>query len=130
MIISHKHRYVYAELPNTGSTASSQELREHYAGERVDEVYPSIHKHAYYHPFERVATADEKTYFLFSGIRDPMDEAVNVFFRHRTNHQGRYTRTRQTMNRGLTSRQVERYRFASDEQVSFADFFRRYYRAP
>lgn len=35
VIISHEHKYVFAELPHTGSTAVSRELRENYAGEKI-----------------------------------------------------------------------------------------------
>ena len=130
MIVSHKYRYVFVELPNTGSTAISQELRDHYAGERVEDTYPHLHKHAYYHLFKKVAPPEAREYFVFSGIRDPMDEAVSAFFRYRTDHQHRYTSPPGKRNKGVTARQLERYRFASDEGVTFADFFRRYYRLP
>src|SRR2546426_260618 len=40
LIVSHKHRYVFVELPRTGSTAVRHELRELYDGT------PILHKHS------------------------------------------------------------------------------------
>ena len=70
MMISHQHRYVYIEVPRTGSSAVRRELREMYDAE------PILRKHATYRDFLRQASADEKTYFAFSGIRNPLDVAV------------------------------------------------------
>ncbi len=63
MIISHQHKYLFVELPHTGSTAISHELREHYDGVSI------LEKHATYYQFLKVATAEEKQYWLMSSKR-------------------------------------------------------------
>ena len=60
MIISHVHRYLFVELPHTGSSAVSRELREHYAGTQI------LYKHARYAEFLRSCSAEERDYFVFS----------------------------------------------------------------
>ena len=54
MIISHKHKYVFIELPMTGSTAINNELRENYDGIYV------LKKHSSYRDFLKDATEAEK----------------------------------------------------------------------
>lgn len=85
MIISHRYRYVFVELPRTGSTAVADELRQNYDGLRV------MAKHATYQDFLGKATEDEKRYFAFSGIRNPLDDAVSRYFKLRTDHNLRYS---------------------------------------
>lgn len=80
MIISHKYRYVFIELPQTGSTSIARELMEHYDGQKV------LFKHALYHQFLAQASEDEKKYFAFSSIRNPLDVVVSTYFKIRTNH--------------------------------------------
>ena len=85
MIISHEHRFVFVELPRTGSTAVGKELIESYGGVRI------LRKHSSYGDFVRQATPDERTYFKFSSIRNPMDDAVSGYFKLATDHHGRYS---------------------------------------
>ena len=85
MIISDEHRYVFIELPRTGSTAIRKELISQYDGRKI------LQKHSTYRDFLRVAGEEEKRYFVFSGIRNPLDDAVSHYFKLKTNHHGRFT---------------------------------------
>ena len=85
MILSDEHRYLFIELPHTGTTAISRELQEHYGGR------PILTKHARYHQFRKIATREQESYFVFSCIRNPAEEAVTRYFRYKTDHGGRYT---------------------------------------
>jgi hypothetical protein len=82
MIISHKFRYLFIEIPLTGSWAIHHELCNYYAGA------PILHKHATYPEFQRIASDDEKKYFVFAAVRNPLDAAVTGFFKLKTNHKG------------------------------------------
>jgi hypothetical protein len=86
MIFSHTHRYLYVELSHTGTTALANELRQQYAGSDI------LRKHAHYGEFLRAASVDVKRYFVFSGIRNPLDEAVSVYFKYKADHRRRYNR--------------------------------------
>jgi len=55
------------------------------------EGQPILYKHATYPEFLRVATDDEKTYFAFSTIRNPLDQAVSRFFKLKTDHKGQFS---------------------------------------
>jgi hypothetical protein len=125
VIISHEHKYLFVELPHTASTAISQELRTHYGGSQL------LHKHATYAHFLRVASDSERAYFVFSGMRHPMDVAVTVYLRlHSASHRGQPAkgtgRTR-LARRWISSRQ----RFLTwSARSDFASHFLRSYWLP
>jgi len=74
MIISNKYKYVFIELPRTGTTAISQELCDFYGGERIFE------KHSKYSFFKKNATLEQQGYFIFSCLRNPLDRTVSLYF--------------------------------------------------
>ncbi len=126
MVISHRHRYLFIELPHTASTAISRELVALYDGETI------LRKHAYYHEFLRVAGEEEKGYFVFSGIRNPLDEAVSIYLKYKNNHRGNYTDPRKLKKQGghVTEADLERFRFIHERQADFPLYLRRFYRLP
>lgn len=126
MIVSHKYKYVFVQLPHTGSTAISKELRENYDGVRV------LRKHAYYHEFLRIASPEERTFFVFSGMRNPLDEAVSNYFKVKTNHKGMYTNPKKWRRNGgiVTDATLRKYNFVQDTDADFPTFFRKFYRIP
>ena len=63
MVIGREHRYVFVEIPLTGSWAIHNELVENYGGQAI------LHKHATYEEFARQASADELAYFAFATVR-------------------------------------------------------------
>lgn len=84
MVISHRYRYLFIEMPLTGSYAIRNELCAHYAGE------PILEKHSTYPEFVRVASADEIEYFVFGAVRNPLDAMVSSFFKYKTNHKNAF----------------------------------------
>jgi hypothetical protein len=127
VMISHEHRFVFVELPRTGSTAIRHELRDTYGAK------PILHKHATYQEFLRQATPDEKTYFVFSGIRNPLDDAVSLYFKLLTDHKSKRTDpTRAFKNRRLLFRLRDdaMFRFIRQREPDFSTFFLRFYKLP
>lgn len=126
MIVSHRHRYLFVELPHTGSTAISRELRTFYGGEDV------LRKHFYLEDFLRHARPGEKGYFTFSGIRNPLDEAVSVYLKYKANHSSHFTDPKERAENGgwVTPSHLERFRFVHEQGGDFPAYFRRFYRLP
>lgn len=127
MIVSHSHRYVFVELPRTGSTAVRRELRELYDGT------PILHKHSTYAEFRRQASPAELEYFVFSTIRNPLDDAVSNYFKLKTDHKGRLSdpEGNQKHYRPLNSFLDKRmYRYLSSTDADFSTFFLKFYRLP
>jgi hypothetical protein len=120
MIISDPHRYLFVELPHTGTTAISQELRDCYDGRKI------LHKHAHYSEFMRQASAAQREYFVFSGIRNPLDEAVSIYARIRSDHKHAYSVPR----KWVRSQDIELFRWMRATDADFPAFFRRVYRYP
>ena len=100
MVISHRHRYLFIELPRSGTTAIGKELLEHYDGFRL------LSKHSTYYDFRKVASDEEKKHFVFSCLRNPMDDAVSRYFKIKSNHSYRHTNPK-SLKRRWTA--VERY---------------------
>ena len=125
MIISHSHKYLFVELPRTGSSAVSKELILNYDAESI------LRKHATYRDFLRQASEDEKEYFVFSSIRNPMDKILSLYFKYKTNHR-RYDdpETYRRDNALIAWLLMSQFRFVNRNNASFSDFFRRFYRLP
>ncbi len=127
MIISHKYKYLFVELPRTGSTAISKELREQYDGQAI------LHKHATYDAFERIATPEEKNYFVFSGIRNPLDDAVSYYFKMKTDHKGQYSAmatNKKWLNRLIWHSTISRYHYIRKTNADFSTYFLKFYTLP
>lgn len=126
MIISHQYRYLFVELPRTGSTAISRELRENYAGERI------LRKHSTYYEFLKKATPEEKTYFTFSCIRNPLDDAVSRYFKLRSDHRRRYTDPDKLKKRWTVVERMETwlYHYIQKTGDDFPSFFLKFYLLP
>lgn len=125
MIISHTHRYLFIEIPLTGSWAIHRELCDHYGGE------PILHKHATYPEFRRsphAVTADE--YFVFATVRHPLDKAVSQYCKLKDDHKQAFSRSDaiETYKADYTDLHV--YKFIHETDASFAAYFRRFYRLP
>jgi len=117
MIISRTHRYLFVEIPNTGSTAIAKELKQHYGGERI------LHKHASFGEFLRTPEAKTGKYFVFACVRHPLDAAVTSYFKMRSNHRGRFTLGKLRDTPSVTKRHLELYRLAQDG-AEFPAFFK------
>jgi len=120
VIISDRHRYLFIEQPHTACTAIRNELCDFYEGR------PILDKHATYADFMRVATPDQKRYFIFSGLRDPLDESVSVYFKYRTDHKGRYTGRADR----LSTIQRRTFDYVGAGGSDYARYLRRFYRRP
>ena len=124
MVISHKFKYVFVEFPLTGSTSIKKDLVENYDGE------PILFKHATYLDFLKIATEEEKSYFVFSCIRNPLDQAVSHYFKYKTDHRGRYSKFKKYrgINRLVFQYQINRFNYAS--KTNFNEYFLKYYKLP
>jgi hypothetical protein len=130
MIISHKHKYVFVELPQTASSAIAKELKANYDGQEI------LFKHALYSTdFMKQASKEEKEYTVISGLRNPMDICVSNYFKFKTDHENRYSNPR-LMKHGLLRRYIMRwwnvrqYKNILGKNESFEEFFMRAYSIP
>lgn len=126
MIISHRYKYVFVEIPHTASTAISNELCEKYDGMRI------YAKHAPIDLFLKYAFGVEKNYFKFTSIRNPLDVVVTRYFKRRTNHQYFFTNPKYWEEfGGHVSRKARReFNFIQCNDANFAEYFKKFYRLP
>jgi hypothetical protein len=76
MIISHEHKFVFVQVPQTGSSFIGNYLINHFAGKSV------LDKHSVYTEFLDTATQKEQSYWSIVGKRNPLDRATTRFARH------------------------------------------------
>jgi len=122
MIISHKHKYLFVELPRTGSSAISKELCTNYDGVQI------LYKHAAYNDFLKSATAQEKRYFVFSCLRNPLDDAVSLYFKYKTDHRKKFSRMKS--GRIITYSSRRRFNFIQNTNADFPTYFMKFYKIP
>lgn len=125
MVISDKYRYVFVEIPRTGSTAISKELRENYDGREI------LHKHANYSEFLKQATAEEKEYLVFAGIRNPLDEVVSLYSKLLNNHLSDFTNDQKQVKNGgwIGKKRLEMFEFVQQNK-NFEAYLKKYYNLP
>lgn len=126
MIISHKYKYIFIEVPRTACTAIANELCLNYDGQRI------LHKHTLYPEFFRMANAEEKTYFVFAGVRNPLEIVVGDYFKIKNNHKGNYTNPKSWRKNGgwLNERDLEKFNWIKNTNADFPSFFLKYYKLP
>ena len=122
MVVGRKHRYVFIEVPHTGSTAVATELCIHYGGD------PLYHKHSNYPEFYGLACDDEKRYFAFAGVRNPLDTVVTDYLRYRMNPNGQYTDPKMLAENGgwVRAEHLTRFDFVV-QGGDFVSYFKRFY---
>jgi predicted acetyltransferase len=94
MIISHKYKFLFIGLPFSASSAISKELYLKYDGE------PFLNKHSLYHDFKKVAKAEERKFFVFAVLRNPMQIAVTVYEKMKANTKGNFTNPELFLEKG------------------------------
>lgn len=122
MIISHKNRYVFVEIPHTGSHSIAAELIQFYGGERI------LRKHANLTQFEAQASRDERAYFVFGTVRNPLDTAFTDYSKLQSDHRGQFTKPAMLMRNGghVTEQHLLEFEFVNSQNGDFASFMRKF----
>jgi hypothetical protein len=125
MIISHQHKYLFIEVPHTACTSIGRALRAEYDGE------PIMWKHATYREFLKTASEEEKSYFVFAGVRNPLDVAVTQYLRYKTDHGNSYTKPKKPGSANVTTLfQRMAFQYTQRPESDFAAYFRRCHKLP
>src|SRR3712207_2642773 len=122
MIVSHVYKYVFVELPFTGTSSISRALRRQGHGVRV------LHKHATYNEFYRIASPEEKNYFVFSCIRNPLDVAVSHYSKYKSGLRGKFERMKggTRLTRLVNGYRLKRFDFVTSTRADFSNYFLRF----
>jgi hypothetical protein len=126
MIISHKHRYLFVEIPFTGTTAIGQELCDYYDGQ------PILWRHSYYAEFLKIASPNERDYFVFCSIRNPLDITVTQYYKIVTNHREKFTDPEKLKRRSSRDQRgkTKLYQVLTEGNIDFQTYFLNYYKRP
>lgn len=120
MIISHKYKICFFQIPRTGSTAIASLLIEHYNGIQKGR------KHSSYEEFMRDAGSEEKNYFKFASIRNPLDSMVSKYFKIKSDHNRKFSRGTYINGEPTPKKAIEKFNFIQGNNASFEAFFMKY----
>ncbi|MBE9541762.1 MAG: hypothetical protein IMF01_05540 [Proteobacteria bacterium] len=114
---------MFIAVPRTGSNSISDELCEMYDGE------PILEYHSNYFEFERQCSKEEKDYFVFCSVRNPMDDAASLYMKFMTDHDKAYSEEKWRLDKGgyMSKRRVALYKYLKNVDNSFASFLRKFY---
>ena len=126
MIISHKYKFLFIGLPFSASSAISKELHLQYEAE------PFLRKHSLYHEFKKVATKEERKYFVFAVLRNPMEIAVTVYEKMKANAKGNFTNPELFTENGghITKQHRQVFNFIHDKKATFQQYFKHFFQKP
>jgi hypothetical protein len=121
-MISHRYRFVFVEIPHTASHSISEQLAKYY------EAKPILRKHANVTQFLGQASGDEKRYFKFATVRNPLDALTTDYLKVVGNHRGQYTNPQMLIENGghITKQHLREYRFVHDNSADFPSFFKKF----
>lgn len=120
MIISHKYRFLFVEVPHTASHSVSEQLISHYGGKLI------LRKHANVTQFLGVASAAETSYFKFATVRNPLDSATTDYAKLEGNHKEQFTNPAMLIENGghVTKDHLREFHYIHDNKADFASFFK------
>lgn len=125
MIVSHQYKYVFVELPRTGTTSIRSVLVEELAGESV------LYRHAPLSLFLKNATKAERSYFVFACVRNPLDRAYSLYVKLKTDQRQYFTKLENQPGWSYAKwHHLRRFHDIRDNNLSFPDYFQKYYRMP
>ncbi len=126
MIISHKYKFLFIGLPFSASSAIIKDLHAKYSG------LPYLRKHSLYHEFNNAASKEEKKYFKFAVLRNPMDIVITSYEKMKTNSKGNFTNTNLFKEKGghITKAQRIKFNFIKKNSPTFQQYFLKFYNKP
>ena len=85
---------------------------------------PILEYHSNYFEFLRHCTKDPKDYFIFCGVRNPMDNAASLYMKLMTDQNKAYSERKWLLDKGgeVSKRRVELYQHLKNVDNSFAVF--------
>ncbi len=126
MIISHKYKFLFIGLPFSASSAISKELYLQYGGEAI------LRKHSLYYDFKKIAKQEERKYFVFAVIRNPMDIVISSYEKMKVNAKGNFTNKDLFVENGghITKQDRQIFNFIQTEKATFQQYFRKFFNKP
>lgn len=127
MIVSRKHEFLFFELPRTGTTS----IRNKLIDENIGETSRRIHRHGSISKYRRIFGNEFIDYKIISCLRNPMDRVLSLYLKLKRDHNNYFSKLeckeRKTV---LEVRTLRRYHDIQNNDLSFEDYFLKYFRMP
>ena len=123
MIVSDQHKFVFVEIPHTGSHSVSNELTELYGGRAI------VRKHANITQYMAWAKGEQKRYYKFATVRNPLDYMATMYEKYRSNHKGQYTNEEALLKNGghVTNEHLRHFDYVYNQGGSFEGFMKTFF---
>ena len=123
MILSDKYRFVFVQVPHTGSTGIGDFLIAKFSGRRI------LSKHSYLNELKWRFPHEFQSYFVVGGVRNPLDDRVSMYFKIRNDHLGLYSGNVQVPGYRPAGHRARRiFRDINENNLSFSQYFLKYVR--
>lgn len=92
-----------------------------------EEVYQM---HLGYEDFLKIASEEEKGYYKFASIRNPLDSVVSAYFKKRADHNGRFSRGTFKKGKPIAPAALAEYDFIVNQGADFPTYFKEFFKDP
>ncbi|WP_342075677.1 sulfotransferase family 2 domain-containing protein [Yoonia sp. SS1-5] len=118
MIVSDTHKFVFVQIPHTGSTGLGRLLVEQYGGREI------LRKHSYLDELKTAFPDIYRDYYIIGGVRNPLDDRVSSYFKLKSDHMGLYSgqlKDKKAIPGGKRTRKM--HQLILEKDLSFSDYF-------
>ena len=124
MIISHRHRFIFVQVPQTGCTAIGSYLLDNVDCESVISKHTTIE--TAYHQLDH----DVRSYAVVASVRNPIDQVMSSFYKLKSDHHGELEAAADDGGASIKANRMERLEWAADPAHGFDDYVLTFLRKP
>ena len=120
MIINKERKFLFIEVPLTGSWAVRNELCNYYGG------IPILHKHANYYEAKKLIGNSLSDYFIFATVRNPLDVMVSEYFKLKTDHKQVFSSQDSAEKLVVDYFDYKKFEYIQNNELGFDGYFIKY----
>jgi hypothetical protein len=127
MIIVKEKKFLFFELPRTGTTS----IRNKFLAEKIGEIHPGIIRHGSITKFKKNHKNYYEDFNIISCVRNPMDRVLSLFLKMQRDHNNYFSKLdAKKKHTILEKRLLGRYHEINNKNLSFDQYFLKYFKLP
>jgi len=126
MIVSEQYKFLFFELPRTGTTSIGEKLVTAGVGVKYDG-----YRHISISKFYRKNRKKYSDYKIVACIRNPMDRVLSLYLKMQRDHNGYFSKLESRSDKSFAQKvAIKRYRDIQVNNLSFEQYFLKYFKFP